>query len=139
MTPRHDEDDSNFADNARKRAIDAYEQARDNVSDAGKKTRDSLSEAPLIALAGGIAAGALIAALLPRTDKETELVRPTAKKVKKTARAAADAARKTGTRHLDELGISRDKGEQTLRSLLQGVGEAAKASAEAAVSAARKN
>lgn len=138
MTPRHDEDDSNFADQARKRAIEAYEQARGNVADAGKKARDSLSDAPLIALAGGIAAGALIAALLPRTAKEAELVGPTAKRVKQTARAAAEAARETGARHLEELGISREKGEQTLRTLIRGVGEAAKASGEAAVSAARK-
>ena len=45
---------------ARQRAIEAYDGARDRVS-------DTLGEAPLIALAGGIAAGALIAALLPRT------------------------------------------------------------------------
>lgn len=137
MSPRHD-DDRNFADQARQRAIESYEQARDNVAGASKKARESLSDAPLLALAGGIAAGALIAALLPRTDKETELVGPTAKRVKQTARAAADAARETGTKQLEELGISREKGEQTLRSLLQGMGDAAKASAGAAVDAARK-
>lgn len=138
MSPRHDED-QNFADKARQRAIESYEQARDSAADAGKKARETLHDAPLIALAGGIAAGALIAALLPRTDKETDLVRPTAKRVRDTAKAAADAARETGTKHLEELGISRDKGEQTLRSLLRGVGEAAKASAGAAVDAARKS
>jgi len=94
MSPRHD-DDRNFADQARQRAIESYEQARDNVAGASKKARESLSDSPLLALAGGIAAGALIAALLPRTDKETELVGPTAKRVKQTARAAADAARET--------------------------------------------
>ena len=138
MSPRHDED-QNFADKARQRAIESYEQARDTAADAGKKARDTLSDAPLIALAGGIAAGALIAALLPRTDKETDLVRPTAKRVRDTAKAAAEAARETGTKHLEELGISRDRGEQSLRSLLRGVGEAAKASADAAVDAARKS
>ena len=138
MTPRHDDNDSTFPENARRQAIEAYEHTRDNLSEAGRKAKDSLSEAPLIALAGGIAAGALIAALLPRTDKETELVGPTAKRVKKTAKAAAEAARETGSKHLSELGISKDKGEQTLRSLLSGVGEAAKASADAALGAARK-
>ena len=138
MSPRHDED-QNFADKARQRAIESYEQARDTAADAGKKARDTLSDAPLIALAGGIAAGALIAALLPRTDKETDLVRPTAKRVRDTAKAAAEAARETGTKNLEELGISRDRGEQSLRSLLRGVGEAAKASADAAVDAARKS
>jgi len=139
MTPKNDQDDGGFAENARQRAIETYEQARDNAADAGRKARDSLSEAPLLALAGGIAAGAIIAALLPRTEKEQELVGPTAKRVKQTARAAAEAARDTGSKRLDDLGINREKGSQTLRSLLQNVGEAVKASAEAGLDAARKN
>lgn len=65
----------------RQRAIEAYAGARD-------RTVGTLSEAPLIALAGGLAAGALIAALLPRSDAETRAVRPTARRVKDTARAA---------------------------------------------------
>jgi hypothetical protein len=115
---------------ARQRAIEAYDSARDRVS-------DTLSEAPLIALAGGIAAGALIAALLPRTRSETRLVRPTARRVKDSARAAYTAAKDTGTERLNELGLSREKGEETIRSLLQGVTDAARASGEAALDAAR--
>ena len=115
----------------RQRAIRAYEDAR------GRAT-DTLAQAPLIALAGGIAAGALIAALLPRTDAETRLVRPTAKRVKNSARAAFDAARDTGTQRLDELGINRSKGEETIRNLIDGLTDAAKASATAAAEAVRK-
>jgi hypothetical protein len=115
---------------ARQRAIEAYDSARDRVS-------GTLSEAPLIALAGGIAAGALIAALLPRTNTETRLVRPTARRVKDTARAAYTAAKETGSERLNELGLSREKGEETIRSLLQGVTDAAKASGQAAFDAAR--
>lgn len=115
----------------RQRAIRAYEDAR------GRAT-DTLAQAPLIALAGGIAAGALIAALLPRTDTETRLVRPTAKRVKNSARAAFDAARDTGTQRLDELGINRSKGEETIRNLIDGLTDAARASATAAAEAVRK-
>lgn len=115
----------------RQRAIEAYESARGQAV-------DTLGEAPLIALAGGLAAGALIAALLPSTDTETRLIRPTAKRVKDSARAAIDAARNTGTQRLDELGINREKGEETIRNLLGGLGDAAKASANAAVDAVRK-
>jgi hypothetical protein len=117
---------------SRQRAIEAYESARD-------RTVNTLSEAPLIALAGGLAAGALIAALLPRTDAEARLVRPGARRVKDTARAAYRAARDTGSERLDELGLNREKGEETIRSLLQGVTDAAKASANAALDAARKS
>jgi hypothetical protein len=115
---------------ARQRAIEAYDSARDRVS-------DTLSEAPLIAIAGGIAAGALVAALLPRTKSETRLVRPTARRVKEAASAAYTAAKDTGSAKLDELGLNREKGEETIRSLLQGVTDAAKASGQAAYDAAR--
>ena len=116
---------------ARQCAIEAYE-------GAGHRATDTLSEAPLLALAGGIAAGAVIAALLPRTAAEARLVRPTARRVKDTARAAFEAARDTGSDRLNDLGLTRDKGEETIRSLFQGLTDAAKASAEAAVEAARK-
>ena len=115
----------------RQRAIEAYEGAR-------QRTVGTLTEAPLIALAGGMAAGALIAALLPRTRTEARLVGPTARRVKESARAAYSAARDTGTERLDELGLNRDKGEATIRKLFEGVTDAAKASANAALDAARK-
>lgn|SRR6478672_6635057 len=127
-----DQDNSTAAGNGspRQRAIEAYDGARERAT-------DTLGQAPLLALAGGIAAGALIAALLPRTDAEAKLVRPTARRVKDSARAAVEAARGTGSQRLGELGISREKGEETFRSLLDGLTDAARASATAAVDAVR--
>ena len=120
----------------RERAIQSYDSGRTNEDDS-RSIADTFGEAPLIALAGGIAAGALIAALLPRTERETSLVRPTARRVKDTARAAYDAARETGGSKLQEAGISREKGKATVQSLFDGVVDAAKASAGAAYDAAR--
>lgn len=116
---------------ARQRAINAYEEGRDSVA-------GTLGQAPLLALAGGIAAGALIAALLPRTQGEARLVRPYARRAKDGARAAYTAAKDTGSNKLGELGLTRDKGEETIRNLLHGLGEAARASADAAMTAVRK-
>ena len=133
MTDRDDELTPALAEDRetpRQRAIRAYEETR------GRAT-DTLGQAPLLALAGGLAAGALIAALLPRTDAEARLVRPTAKRVKDSARAAFVAARDTGSQRLDELGLSREKGEATIRNLLDGLTDAAKASASAAADAVR--
>lgn len=116
---------------ARQRAIEAYE-------DAGRRATNTLAEAPLIALAGGIAAGALIAALLPRTSAEERLVRPTARRLKRSAQAAVDAARSTSKERFSDLGFSRDKGKETLDNFLQGLKDTARASADAAVEAARE-
>jgi hypothetical protein len=128
MTDREDREE--HRPSARQRAIEAYE-------GAGRRAKDSLGEAPLIALAGGIAAGALIAALLPRTRSETKLVGPTARRMRETAKAAFSAARDTGTDRLNELGLNREKGEETIRSLFQGLTDAAKASGQAAYDAAK--
>jgi type IV secretory pathway TrbL component len=114
----------------RQRAIEAYEDARDRAV-------DTLSEAPLLALAGGIAAGALIAALLPRTSAETRAIRPTARRVKATAEAAFTAARKTSKQRFEELGFTRENGEDQLQRFLAGLKDTAKASADAALDAAR--
>jgi hypothetical protein len=116
---------------ARQRAIEAYDGARESVS-------DTLSEAPMITLAGGLAAGALIAALLPRTQAEDRAVRPTARRIRQSARAAFQAAKDTGTQRLGDLGLSRDRAEDTIRSLLSDVTEAAKASGQAALDSSRK-
>lgn len=126
-----DQTSSRESTSPRQRAIEAYEGARDRAS-------DTLGQAPLLALAGGIAAGALIAALLPRTEAETRLVGPTARRVKNSARAAVGAARDAGAQRLDELGLNRQKGEKTIRSLLDGLTDAARASASAAAESVRK-
>lgn len=126
-TATHSGNDLQSGGSPRQRAIEAYEGAA-----------DTLGEAPLIALAGGLAAGALIAALLPRTQTETRAVRPYARRAKDSARAAYAAAKDTGSDKLQELGITRDKSEDSIRSLFQGVGKAARASADAALDAARE-
>ena len=121
---------SSTSSSPRQRAIEAYESARDRAT-------DTLGEAPLLALAGGIAAGALIAALLPRTETEARLIRPTARRVKDSARSAIKAARDTGSQRLEELGLTRTKGEETIRTLMEGLTDAARASATAAADAVR--
>jgi hypothetical protein len=115
----------------RERAIEAYDSAR-------RTAGDGIGEAPLLALAGGLAAGAVLAALIPASRKERELLGPVAGRIKDKAGDAVNAARDAGQARLDELGLSRDKGVETLRTIAEGAGDAAKASAEAAVSALRR-
>ena len=111
----------------RTRAIEAYDNAR-------RKASGGIEDAPLLALAGGLAAGAALAALIPASRKERELLGPVADRIKGKASEAVDAAKEAGQARLDELGLTRDKGTETLRTIVEGAGEAAKASAEAAVS-----
>jgi hypothetical protein len=122
----------------RQRAIEAYGNARDRVSNAGRRAGETLEEAPLIVLAAGLAAGAAIAALLPRSRAEDKLLKPVTDRAKETARTAVQAAKDAGQDRLDELGLTRQKGSDTIRSIIEGAGEAARASAQAAIGTVRR-
>jgi len=87
---------------------------------------DTIDQAPLIALSAGLAAGALIAALLPTTRRERELLSPVGDRITGAARDAADAARRAGSDKLKELGLTPD-------ALVDKAGEAAREAAQAAV------
>ena len=122
----------------RSRAADAYDGARESVSGAGRRASEGIDEAPLIALAGGLVAGALLAALLPRSESEKRALRPVGEKLSGTAKAAATAAKEAGQSRLAELGLTPEKGRETLRSIFEGAGDAAKTSAQAALSTAKE-
>ena len=123
---------------SRQRAIEAYGSARDRVSGAGRRAGEALEETPLIVLAAGLAAGATIAALLPRTRAEGRLLRPVTDRARETARTAYKAAKDAGRGRLDELGLTPDRGSDAVRSILDGARDAAKASAQAAFGTVRR-
>ena len=123
----------------RQRAIEAYGSARDRMSGAGRRAEEALSETPLIVLAAGLAAGAAIAALLPRTRAESKLLRPVTDRARETAKTAFSAAKDAGRGRLDELGLTRDRGSDAVRSIIDGARDAAKASAEAAFGTVRRD
>ena len=118
--------DSGMVDDLRQRAIDAYDSARDSTTDATRRANEAIEASPLIALGAGIAVGALVAALIPATRREREILKPYGHRVTGAARDAADAARKAGSEKLRELGLTPD-------AVVEKAGEAAKATAQAAV------
>ena len=123
----------------RQRAIEAYGNARGRVGDVGRRAGDALDEAPLIAVAAGLAAGAAIAALLPRTRTEERMLRPVADRARDTARTAYQAAKDAGRGRLDELGLTPQRGTETIRSILDGAKDAARTSAQAAAGSVRRS
>ncbi|MEA1071207.1 hypothetical protein [Sphingomonas sp. LY160] len=125
-------------DGARERAIDAYDSARSSASAAKAKTKEGIGEAPLLALGGGLALGALIAAFLPKTRAEDKLLGNVGGRISDTARAAVDAAKEAGKGKLEELNLTKDAGSDAIQSILKGIGEAAKTSGQAALGTVRK-
>jgi hypothetical protein len=97
---------------ARDRTAAAYAAARERAGSAyesaGRRAGDSVDSYPVAALAGGLALGALVAALLPRTRREDELLGDVGRRINEGARDAAQAAKEAGRGQLDELGLSRE-------------------------------
>lgn len=116
-----------YTQDLRQRALDAYDAARETASSAGRRATGAIEDSPLVVLGAGIAAGALVAALLPTTRRERELLAPYGSKVTGAARDAADAARNAGSQKLQELGLMPD-------ALFDKAGETVRTSAQAAAS-----
>ncbi|MBA3730330.1 MAG: DUF883 family protein [Sphingomonas sp.] len=112
-------------DSARATAVDAYDAARDKAALAKERTSDGIDEAPLIALAGGLAVGVLLAALLPRTAKENELLGPIGERITGSAKHAVEAAKEAGRDKMSELNLTRDAGTSALEKIIRGVSDAA--------------
>ncbi len=112
-------------DSARTRAVGAYDSARERAAAATTRASDGIDEAPLIALAGGLAVGVLLAALLPRTAQEDKLLGPVGGRITGSARNAVDAAKEAGRDKLNELNLTREAGSSTLQSLIKTVSDAA--------------
>jgi hypothetical protein len=106
-----------------KGAAEAYESARDRTSaayaaareraaaayeTAGKRASEGIDANPVAAVVGGVALGAIVAALLPRTRREEEVLGGVGRRINDTARDAARAAREASLQQLDELGLTRD-------------------------------
>ena len=124
-------------DSARERAITAYDSARDGAASAGRKASDQLGEAPLAVIVGGIAAGAILAALLPTSRRERELLSPVTDNLRDKASAAVNAAKEAGNARLGELGLTRDAGGEAIKTIIDGAADALRASAKAAATKVR--
>lgn len=126
----------------RDRAADAYDGARDKAIDAYDTARDSaatnIAGAPFAALGAGLAVGALLAALLPKSKVEDRVLGPVTDRVGTAGKAALDAAKIAGRDTLNQRNITRAAGKSVVQSLIEGIGEAARSSGQAAIGAVRE-
>ena len=90
-------------ESARERTYSAYESARERASDVTRQAADKVAVYPVAAVVGGMAIGALIAFLLPRTRREEELLGSTGKRITEAAREAAQRGIDAGKEQIDEI------------------------------------
>ncbi|MES2495154.1 MAG: hypothetical protein V4618_03500 [Pseudomonadota bacterium] len=104
---------------------------------AGQKAVDGVETFPVAALVGGLAVGVALAAMLPRTRQEEELLASIGGAINERAREAVDAARDAGQAKLDELGINTDAAGKQVGKLIDSLAQVAETAGTAAVDAVR--
>jgi ElaB/YqjD/DUF883 family membrane-anchored ribosome-binding protein len=88
---------------ARERTASAYEAARSRAGDVTRQASEQLAVYPVAAVIGGFAVGALLATLLPRTEREERLLGRTGRRITDAARDAAQKGFDAGKTQIEEL------------------------------------
>ena len=88
---------------ARERTLSAYEMARGRTRETARQVTDQIGVYPLGAVVGGLAVGALLAFLVPRTRRETEWLGATGRKLNAAAREVAQKGVDAGRERIDAL------------------------------------
>jgi hypothetical protein len=129
-------------DQTRDAAGRVYERTVDKASAAIDQSRQTASQTiesnPLGIVVGGLAIGALAGALIPRSDKEKELLAPIGKQIGERVRAATDAARSAGQEEFANLGLTKDGARDQVKTLFDGVTKALSTAGTAAAKSAAK-
>lgn len=115
----------------------ATERARAAASDATRRAAQAAEANPLGVVAGGLALGAIAGALIPRSEKERQLLAPVGRKLGEGARAAIAAAKEAGRSELESRGFTADAGREQAKNLVGGLGKALTTAGAAGVKAAR--
>jgi hypothetical protein len=88
---------------ARERTASAYEAARSRAEDVTRQATDQLAIYPVAAVLGGFAVGALLAAVLPRSAREEDLLGKTGRRITGAAREAAQRGLEAGKEQVEQI------------------------------------
>lgn len=145
-TPNHGTNHDTAAHDTATRLRDGLDTARETVSNVYHTGVDKASDAvhglessPVGILVGGLAVGLIAGALLPRSQREKDLLAPVGQRISDTARSAVQAAREAGQAELETRGLTRDGAREQVRGLVEGVVQAVSTAGAAAAKGAKQN
>lgn len=125
-------------DKSKAAASRSLESSKELAKKAGDTTSQTIDKNPLAILAGGLAIGAIVGLLVPKTEREEKVLGKAGKKINETAKRAVDAAKSAGKEKVDTLGLNQDSLRDQFRDLVSKASEAVKAAGKAAADEARK-
>jgi len=88
---------------ARDRTTSAYEAARSRATDVTRQASEQMAVYPVAAVLGGFVVGGLLAALLPKSAREEQLLGKAGRRLTGAAREAAQKGLDAGRGQIDEL------------------------------------
>ena len=109
-----------------------------NAKEAVERANRQIDGNPLSIVVGGLAVGALVGALIPRSAREKELLAPIGKRVGDTARQALVAAKDAGREELDQAGLTPSAAKDRGRELLDGFSKALSSAGTAAAQSTKR-
>jgi ElaB/YqjD/DUF883 family membrane-anchored ribosome-binding protein len=129
---------STAVDKSKAAASKGVQSSRELARKAGDTTTQTIDKNPLAIVAGGLAIGAIVGMLLPKTEREKKVLGKAGKIVNDTAKRATSAAKEAGKARVDELGLNAESMRDQFRDLVSKASDAVKAAGQAAASEARK-
>jgi len=138
MTPPKEEQDENRATRLKTVAQQKINSGAASARAATRKAGESFEAYPIAAMAGGLALGVVLGALLPRIRQEEQLLGSLGEKLTERANDAVSAARDAGRTKLEELGLSSDAAGKQVGKLVESVVQVVESAGSAAVRAARR-
>jgi len=88
---------------ARERTSSAYEAARSRATDTARQASEQMAVYPVAAVLGGFVVGGLLAALLPKSAREEQLLGKAGRRLTGAAREAAQKGLDAGRGQIEEL------------------------------------
>lgn len=90
---------------AKERTHAAYGSARETASSAARRASTGVDANPVAALLGGAAIGAAVAAIIPMSRRESDLLGDLGRRLNEQAKSAAGSAQQAGVAKLNDFGL----------------------------------
>lgn len=100
--------------------------ATQKIEGARSTATDAIATNPLAVLAGGLAVGVVAGALIPRSEREREVLDPIGRRLSEGAAAALAATKETGKERLTASLFSKDVAQESAQKIFQSAVTAAK-------------
>lgn len=106
--------------------------AKDTAFERARTTVGDLQSNPVSVVVGGLAFGLIAGALIPRSEREKQVLQPVGKRLAEGAVAALAAAKETGKEQLTASVLGKDAAKEGVRKVFDSALNAAKEARDAA-------